>query len=102
MQGLSRRGWIVIAGSAVALVIAFAIAAALLIGIPAGNAQAHGAPTPEAAWVPKPDAGLAPTPLGLPPRPTHTEVANEFLGISLGGTGAVIVVGLPGQAQVLR
>lgn len=74
--GLSRRGWIVFVSCTVGVVGVLVVTAALLLGIPAGNAQAHPSPTAQAEWVPSPNRDLAPTPLGLPPRPTHTEIAT--------------------------
>lgn len=72
--GLSRRGWILLVGSTVAVAVAavFVAIAALLTGVPAGQAQAHTSPAPhtQSSLAPHPDP--VPGPLGLPPRPTPT------------------------------
>ena len=73
--GLSRRGWLLFVGSTVAVAVALLAAAALLIGIPAGNARGLTS-SPHAEWAPTPNPDLAPTPLGLPPRPTRTMAAT--------------------------
>ena len=63
-------------GSTAAAAVVLVVAAAVLAGIPAGHAQGHTSSTPQAEWLPTPNLDLAPTPLGLPPRPTPTEVAT--------------------------
>ncbi|WP_345762474.1 hypothetical protein [Diaminobutyricibacter sp. McL0608] len=76
--GLSRRGWILFAGSTGAVVVVLSVAAAMLLaaGIPAGRAHGHSSPSPHAAspQIVEPDPD--PAPLGLPPRPTPTMVAT--------------------------
>lgn len=64
------------AGCTAAAVVALVPAAAFLTGIPAGHAQGHSSSTSQAAWAPTPHLDPEPTPLGLPPRPTRTEVAT--------------------------
>lgn len=56
--------------------IALLAGAAALTGFPPADAHGHSRSTPEAASPRIPDAGPGPTPLGLPPRPTPTEVAT--------------------------
>jgi hypothetical protein len=75
-SGLSKRGWILFAASTAVVAVVLVVAAALLIGIPAGHAQGHISSASQGEWVPTPDPGLGPTPLGLPPRPTPTQIAT--------------------------
>ncbi|NEN06437.1 hypothetical protein G3T36_11195 [Diaminobutyricibacter tongyongensis] len=63
-------------GSTVAVAVVLVATAAFLTGIPAGHAQGHASSAPQVEWLPTPNPDLAPTPLGLPPRPTPTEVAT--------------------------
>jgi hypothetical protein len=73
--GLSRRGWILFAACTAVVAVILLAAGVLLTGIPAGNAAGHGSSN-QADWVPTPNLDPGPTPLGLPPRPTPTEVAT--------------------------
>ncbi|MGO4535673.1 hypothetical protein [Leifsonia sp. 2MCAF36] len=75
-SGLSRRGWAVIVGSTAAVAVALVAAAALLIGMPAGDAPGHAVSTSGQQAPQLPEAATRPTPLGLPPRPTRTAVAT--------------------------
>lgn len=75
-DGLSRRGWLVLVGVTAAVGVAVVTAAVLALGSPVGNARAQGSPTAQAAAPRIPDLATGPTPLGLPPRPTHTLVAT--------------------------
>lgn len=68
-DGLSRRGWMVLVAATAAAAVVLLAVAALAGGIPAGHARADLTASP--ASPPHP-LDPAPTPLGLPPRPTHT------------------------------
>ncbi|MFE4469393.1 septum formation family protein [Leifsonia sp. NPDC056824] len=69
-DGLSRRGWIVLVAATAGAAVVLLSVAAFANGLPAGHARADlTAATPSG---PPHPLDPAPTPLGLPPRPTHT------------------------------
>ena len=74
--GLSRRGWILFVGCTAAVASGFVAMAAVLTGIPAGHARAGTSPPPNAQPSLAPHPDREPGPLGLPPRPTPTQVAT--------------------------
>ncbi|MFE4948772.1 septum formation family protein [Leifsonia sp. NPDC056665] len=67
-DGLSRRGWIVLVAATAAAAIVLLSVAAFAGGSPAGHARADQTAASPSSHPLDP----APTPLGLPPRPTHT------------------------------
>jgi len=68
-DGLSRRGWTVLVAATAAAAVALLSMAAFANGRSPGHAQAD---TTAASSAPPHPLDPAPTPLGLPPRPTHT------------------------------
>lgn len=68
-DGLSRRGWMVLVAATAAAAVVLLSVAAFANGRPPGRAQADTTAAPSA---PPHPLDPAPTPLGLPPRPTHT------------------------------
>lgn len=75
-SGLSRRGWLVLVGITAAVGVALLAVGLVATGIPGSGATAATSPTPAAMARHTFDPGSAPTPLGLPPRPTSTSVAT--------------------------
>jgi hypothetical protein len=75
-EGLSRRGWLLLVGITAAVGLAVVTAAILALGSLAGDTRAEDSPTSQAAAPRIPDLATGPTPLGLPPRPTHTLLAT--------------------------
>lgn len=75
-DGLSRRGWIVLVASTIAVIVALAGAAAFALGPPAGQARADASTTPQPTSPLIPELQPRPAPLGVPPRPTPTQVAT--------------------------
>jgi hypothetical protein len=71
--GLSRRGWAVIAGITVAAMVGLGVVAAVTIGA-AFAGPAREATTAQAPAIPR--GSPRPAPLGLPPRPTPTQIAT--------------------------
>ncbi|MCI0155409.1 septum formation family protein [Leifsonia shinshuensis] len=67
-DGLSRRGWLVLVSVTAAVLVVAAGAAAFALGLPAGHAGPATSSPPAGAARPQLDP--APTPLGLPARPT--------------------------------
>jgi hypothetical protein len=74
-DGLSRRGWLLLVATTAVGVVLLAVAV-LAAGTPAGDPRAAASSTPQAVSPPSPNLYPAPTPLGLPPRPTPTHVAT--------------------------
>ncbi|GAA1444203.1 septum formation family protein [Leifsonia poae] len=77
-DGLSRRGWILLASVTAAVAVGAVVLAVGFIagGIPGGDSRASASSTLQAAPPHIPSLAPAPTPLGLPPRPTPTHVAT--------------------------
>lgn len=75
-DGLSRRGWHLLIAATAAVAVVLLAVAVLTVAIPAGNSLAAASSTPQAVSPPSPHLDPAPTPLGLPPRPTPTHVAT--------------------------
>lgn len=71
-DGLSRRGWIALVASTVAVVVVLAGVAAFAIGSPAGSARAAASTSPHTKSPLIPELQPRPAPLGVPPRPTPT------------------------------
>lgn len=69
-DGLSRRGWIVLVAATAAAAVVLLSVAAFAGGSPTGHARAD--QTAASPSGPASPLDPAPTPLGLPPRPTHT------------------------------
>jgi hypothetical protein len=75
-DGLSRRGWILLVATTAAVSVVLLAVGVLAAGTPAGDPRAAASSTPQAVSPPSPNLNPAPTPLGLPPRPTPTHVAT--------------------------
>ena len=73
-DGLSRRGWIVLVAITAAVTVVFAGVAAFALAPTSGHAPAT-ASSPSPSQNASPQLNLAPTPLGLPARPTSTPPA---------------------------
>ena len=73
-DGLSRRGWIVVVAVTAAVAVVFAGVAAFALAPTSGHAPATET-SPSSSQDAEAHLNLAPTPLGLPPRPTSTPPA---------------------------
>jgi hypothetical protein len=62
--------------AAVAIGVVALVAAAALPSLIPADAPGNPRTTPQVEWAPTPNVNPRPTPLGVPPRPTHTEVAT--------------------------
>jgi hypothetical protein len=74
--GLSRRGWLLLVAITAGIGAVLLVVGVVATGIPGSGARAATSPTPAALAPHTFDPGSAPTPLGLPPRPTTTHVAT--------------------------
>ena len=72
-SGLSRRGWTVLAGITLVAMAGLGVVGAVAIGAAFGS-PVPDAPAAQAPVIPR--GSPAPAPLGLPPRPTPTQVAT--------------------------
>lgn len=72
-RGLSRRGWVVLAAITVAAMVGLGVVGAVTVGA-AFSGSASDASVTQAPAIPR--GSPAPGPLGLPPRPTPTQVAT--------------------------
>lgn len=75
-SGLSARGWLILVAITAVAGVGLLTVGVLMTGIPGGGGRAAAPSTPQAAAPHAPDLGSAPTPRGLPPRPTPTHVAT--------------------------
>ena len=75
-DGLSRRGWLLLVTITVAVGVVLIAVGLFATGLPAGGPRADASSGPQAVTQHTPDTGLAPTPLGLPPRQTPTHVVT--------------------------
>ena len=73
-DGLSRRGWLVLVAVTAAAAVVFAGVAAFALAPTPDHATANES-SPSPSQNAAPHLNLAPTPLGLPPRPTSTPPA---------------------------
>ncbi|MEV8212862.1 septum formation family protein [Leifsonia sp. NPDC077715] len=72
-SGLSRRGWGVLAAITVAAMVGLGVVGAVAVGTAFGGSVPDASPA-HAPAIPR--ASARPAPLGLPPRPTPTQVAT--------------------------
>ncbi|WP_374008264.1 hypothetical protein [Leifsonia sp. LS-T14] len=75
-DGLSRRGWIALVASTVAVAAVLVGVAAFAIASPAGSARVGASAAPRTKSPLIPELQPRPAPLGVPPRPTPTPLAS--------------------------
>lgn len=75
-EGLSRRGWLLLVAATAIVGVALLTVGLLAAGLAPGDARAVSSSAPEQVAPHSPDVESAPTPLGLPPRPSPTHVVT--------------------------
>jgi hypothetical protein len=78
VDGLSRRGWIVLVSVTIAVMLVFVGAASFALGSPSGRPAVRAVSSTSTDSPQSPHLDPGPTPLGLPPRasPTPTQAAT--------------------------